>query len=90
MSDQANIQPFTDYLQGELAQTQTPVIDLVIRWDGRTNEAGLYVIGAQVNPDTVYKLLEMGREWIRAWELAQAMKQVSQPAGDGPGSESGA
>lgn len=47
-----------------------PVVDLVIRVDGRTGEVGVHFIGGSMDVPTFNKVLDAAREWGRQQELA--------------------
>lgn len=71
--------------QDELQRLQSaPVVDLIIRYDGRTKQIGVLSIGGQLTTEVAYQLLEMARGYIRAQELA-ALKAN----GSGPTPEAG-
>ncbi len=59
---------------------QAPVIDLIIRYDGRTNQVAMIAIGGSIDPPGVYHLLEMARGVIRTMEL-EAIKAKGNGAG---------
>jgi len=46
----------------------TPVIDLVIRYDGRTGQVGLTVIGGSMDFEAAYRLLEAARAVVQQWD----------------------
>jgi hypothetical protein len=49
---------------------QAPVIDLIIRYDGRTGQVALMAIGGNLEFTGAYQLLDMARRVIRTQELA--------------------
>jgi len=60
----------TAKVQALLNAAQAPVVDLVIRFDARTQQVTLAAIGGRLAPDIVYFLLEQARAKLRAEELA--------------------
>ena len=56
-----------------MEQINMPVIDLVIRYDGRTGQMNISVIGPDVQIDNLYKILDSARGMLREREL-EAMK----------------
>ena len=67
------------------------VIDLIIRYDSRTNEISLTAIPQVVNPDTLYGMLDAARWQLRALELqaisAQKARDTRPPETPGDTSE---
>lgn len=60
-----------------------PIIDLVIRLDGRTGKiAFVQPVGGQLGLDSAYKVLDMAREWLRAVELKN-LKEEKKDGGKG-------
>jgi len=45
-----------------------PVIDLVIRYDGRTGQVGLTVIGGSTDYESAYRLLDAARVVVQRQE----------------------
>ncbi len=70
-------------VQELIGAAKAPVIDLVIRYDGRTSQVTLAAIGGRLAPDVVYFLLEQARAKIRAEEMA-ALGKVA-PGSNGGG-----
>lgn len=68
-------------VQALLNAAQAPVIDLVIRFDARTNRITLAAIGGRLAPELVYYLLEQARAKLRAEELA-ALEKKGEEKGD--------
>jgi len=58
-----------------------PVVELVIRLDGRTNQVSFNVIGGQLPPEAAYAMLDGCRELIRRQELEAVQ---SRPNGGAP------
>jgi len=56
-----------------MEQINMPVIDLVIRYDGRTGQMNISVIGPDVQIDNLYRILDGARGMLREREL-EAMK----------------
>ena len=61
-------QDLPDLRQTVEALKDAPVIDLIIRYDGRTNQVAVMAIGGQLTPEGAYQLLEMARGVIRTME----------------------
>ena len=60
-----------------------PVIDLIVRLDGRTGQvAFVQPVGGQLDMDTVYKVLDMAREWLRAFELKNIKPKEKDDGGE--------
>ncbi len=64
---------------------QAPVIDLIVRFDGRTNQVILAAIGGRLTPEIVYFLLDRARDWMRAQELAALGRGAPGSNGEGEG-----
>ena len=72
-------------VQGLIQLAKTPVVDIVVRYDGRSEQVGLTIIGIeQVTTEAIYKILDMAREQVRQNELQQAAQQA-QHAAQAPG-----
>jgi len=52
-----------------LRVANAPVIDLIIRYDGRTDKIVISSIGGQVPLPVIYKLLDMARDTLHNEEL---------------------
>ena len=57
-----------------------PVIDLVIRYDGRTGQVGLTVIGGQVDFSGAYQLLDAARALVQKQEREALLGQAATPS----------
>lgn len=56
-----------------------PVIDLVIRYDGRTGQVGLTVIGGSIDFEAAYRLLDAARVVVQQQER-EALLKASPPS----------
>lgn len=60
---------------GRIRQLGAPVVDLVIRFDGRTQKVDFTVLGGQIPPTLAYRLLDACRDLIRQEELRMVAGQ---------------
>ena len=70
-----------------MKQINMPVVDLVIRYDGRTGQMNVSVIGPDVQIDNLYRILDGARGMLRERELeaVKASENQQQP-GNAPAS----
>ena len=61
-----------------MKQINMPVVDLVIRYDGRTGQMNVSVIGPDVQIENLYKILDGARGLLREREI-EAMRTREQP-----------
>jgi hypothetical protein len=62
-----------------LSIANAPVIDLVIRYDGRTDQLAVTTIGGDIPLPAAYSLLDKAREMLHNKEL-EAVAQKEKPA----------
>jgi hypothetical protein len=64
---------------------QAPVVDLIIRYDGRADRCDVVVLGGNLHVEMAYKLLERAREEIHKIEIRELTakgEQGSRGAGE--------
>jgi len=59
-------------VQGLLSMAGAPVVDIVIRADGRNGNIGITLIGPDLGIQDVYKILDAAREILHQQELKAA------------------
>ena len=50
-------------------QINAPVVDLVLRYDGRTDQLNISLIGPSVSIDSLYKILDGARDMLKQQEF---------------------
>jgi hypothetical protein len=72
-------------VQTLIQAAQAPVVDLIIRFDGRTGQIAIKTIGPDIPAAAVYKLLDAARDALRDAELRSLQGQAtSEPAPEEP------
>lgn len=61
-----------------------PVVELVIRLDGRNNRVTFSVMGGEVPPAVVYEMLDVCRRQVHQLELQAAAQHAGQAGGGAP------
>ncbi len=62
-----------------LSTVGAPVVDLVIRFDGRTNQIAITTIGGDVPLPVAYSLLDKAREMLHQREIEALAKKEQTP-----------
>ena len=73
--------------QSLIGQINAPVVDLIIRFDGRTNQLNISLIGPDLKIEDLYKILDGARDMLRERELQAINAKESQEQSDIPTEE---
>jgi len=68
-----------------MGQINAPVLDLIIRFDGRTNQVGISIVGPDFQLRTLYAMLDAARDMLKKQEyeaLEEKQPNAPMPEGD--------
>ena len=68
----SNVMEQLDIIQGLQIAAQSPVVDLVLRYDPRLGQIGFSVIGGTIPADIARKILQAGLDQLHEQELKAA------------------
>lgn len=57
-----------------MGQTNAPVVDLIVRYDGRTDQLNISLVGPDISIENLYRILDGARDMLKQREF-EAMKE---------------